>query len=337
MDRVNYIDAIAQSSKEQILTNLLRFRYGDVTAFLDLKQIVSGYSYGGAVGVNVLPDQFGETEIGGSLRYEGRPTLTYSPLNGRAYYANILIPIPPEAIFAVLRAGWPVDLVMGATIQKINRISNGVSIGRYRRPPDKEFWEIVELFEKLFNEGALDFRIVDNQEYQGDADDQKHSNMASSGKSLLWLEDIEVSESTRREIDTLKRLLGLDKNLSEFELVYGQVSQRSNQIVIMTHSIMTILASFAAKIQIPEEHIAEGRAPASIPPMDKSHGLSLKIEWGAAAPQDTYAKTKYLGQWYWIDGKDYSTKRTFSFLSMLFSLSDRGDSAKPPLVTIQAN
>ena len=337
-DRVNYVTAIARSSKEQILTNLVRYRYGDVTAFLDLKQIVSGYTYGGTLGVNVLPDNFSETaEIGGSLRYEGRPTLTYAPLDGRAFFANILTPIPPSAIFSVLRAGWPVDLVLGTTVQKINGVSNGVHIGRYRRPADREFWKIVELIEKLYAEDVLDFRILDYTGSSAGKDQKGSDGPYASGKSLLWLEDTEASEDTRLEIDSLKKLLGLGEELSEFELVYGRIRERSNQIVIMTHSIMTILASFAAQIDIPRQHVEEGRAPANNPGATHSPGISLIIKWGPSAPVDAYAKTQYLGQWYWIDGKDYASKRTFSFLTLLFSLSDRGESAMPPLVTIQAN
>jgi len=338
VDRGSYIDAVAQSGKEQVLNNLLRYRYGDVTAFVDLEQIVSGYSYGGTLGVNMLPDQFADTaEIGGTLKYEGRPTLTYLPLNGRGFYKNIMTPVPPEAVFAVLRAGWPVDLVLGTTVQKINHLSNAIGVGRHRKPPDAQFWEVVELIEKLYNEGVLDFRIDIIPQSQPYADQQQPANDPDTPRTLLWLEDSTASQISRREIAALKSLMGLDPQLSEFEMRYARVSERPNQIVIATRSIMTILASFAAKIKIPEAHIADGRAPDSILSAGNPHGLALNIKWGKAAPDDVYVKTRYQGLWYWIDNTDYPTKRTFSFLNLLFSLSDRSETTRPPLVTIQAN
>ena len=338
IDRGNYIDAIASSSKEQIFNNLLRFRYGDVTAFVDLKQIVSGYTYGGSIGVNVLPDRINESaEVGGSLRYEGRPTLTYVPLTGRDFYANILTPIPPEAIFSVLRAGWPVDLVLGTTVQKINGISAGISIGRHKRPPDPRFWKIVELIEMLYADGILDFRISREQRADKDENGQGQVVNSDTGKSLMWLEETTANAAARNEIDDLKRLLGLDPDISEFELIFGRLPGRADQIVIMTHSIMTILGSFADKAGIPQGHIADGLAPASTPVDEMSHGLPFTIAWGSQAPAYAYVKTRYQDLWFWIANEDFPTKRTFSFLALLFSLSAQGEGAQPPLLTIPAN
>ena len=42
----------------------------------------------------------------------------------------------------------------------------------------------------------------------------------------------------------------------------------------------------------------------------------------------------YKGHWYWIDDNDVASKRTFTFLMILFSLAETGQSSAAPVVTV---
>lgn len=41
--------------------------------------------------------------------------------------------------------------------------------------------------------------------------------------------------------------------------------------------------------------------------------------------------------WFWIDDRDFHSKRTFTFLMILFSLTEKGSGQDLPLVTIPSN
>ena len=51
-DRFDYNEAISRSSKEQMLTNIVRFRYLDFPVFMAVSSVITSYSYEGGVGVS---------------------------------------------------------------------------------------------------------------------------------------------------------------------------------------------------------------------------------------------------------------------------------------------
>src|SRR5438034_664341 len=92
-DRFDYSAAVADSWKSQMLLNLVRIRYGDVGVFLDVGQIVSGYTVESTVSASAAWNIFGisiphptvpNAVVSGGVgaRFTDRPTITYTPLMG---------------------------------------------------------------------------------------------------------------------------------------------------------------------------------------------------------------------------------------------------------------
>jgi len=44
----------------------------------------------------------------------------------------------------------------------------------------------------------------------------------------------------------------------------------------------------------------------------------------------------YRQTWYWIDDKDFASKRLFSFIMFLFTLTDTGEKQGAPIITVPA-
>src|SRR5262247_2128978 len=124
-DRFDYVTAISDSWKSQMLFNLVKLRYGDAPIFLDVSSVITQTGYQATVGVtgswfqHPFSSSAGATAAG---TYGEKPTITYLPISGEKFARTLLTPIPPAAILNFLQAGYPVDLVFRLTVNVINGI-----------------------------------------------------------------------------------------------------------------------------------------------------------------------------------------------------------------------
>jgi hypothetical protein len=173
-DRVDYSNAASDSWKDQMLLNIVRLRYADTPTFLDVSSVISAYTIQGAAqatgSVNVgVPNDTSITPNGtGSLTVQGgyndRPTISYTPLTGKKFAQSLLQPIPPSAIFSLIAAGYPADIVI-LTTDALHRIQlsrafsmriekrgdEQVTIGVFAPRLDPELRRDLDLVKKILN------------------------------------------------------------------------------------------------------------------------------------------------------------------------------------------
>ncbi len=63
----------------------------------------------------------------------------------------------------------------------------------------------------------------------------------------------------------------------------------------------------------------------------------IRVHSGDSRPTDAYVAVRYRDQWFWIDDRDLSSKRVFSFLMLLFSLTEKDTLQAAPIVTVPTN
>jgi hypothetical protein len=87
-DRFDYVAAISESWKQQMLLNLLKVRYSDAPVFLEVSSIIASYTVGASASVKgeYAPPGRGDTMggIGFGANIEERPTITFSPSRVRS-------------------------------------------------------------------------------------------------------------------------------------------------------------------------------------------------------------------------------------------------------------
>jgi hypothetical protein len=142
------------------------------------------------------------------------------------------------------------------------------------------------------------------------------------------------------DVAEVKRLLRLNPEATEILITYGADSQGDWEIALHTRSGYQVLLELAALVAVPPEHVAEHRTYGLGPTMPKdTTGLSelVVIQSDAERPSDSFVQVKYRGHWYWIDDRNFKTKQIFTFLTVLFTLSETGHQIQQPILTIRAN
>jgi hypothetical protein len=328
-DRSDYSTSIGDSWKRQTLLNIVKLRYLDPPIFVDVGQVVAGYSLQTGVSAggtftspNTAQGNFGT--IGGSAIYTDRPTITYVPLTGNKFLRGLMTPLSPESVFFTIQSGWPADGVLFASVASLNGLKNQESSIAGVTPPDPDFLRVLHLLRKIQLSGAVSMRIKQEAQQQQTA--------------LLMFRSKDASAETLEDIHGLRRLLRLDPDAEELRLVFAGASVSNREIAVITRSMMQQMATMASQVEVPPEDVTQGRAtPGWEAVAGNTNAVRLiQIKCSKTKPADAFVTVDYRNHWFWIDDRDLKSKRVFSFMMMLFTLADTGEKESLPLITIPA-
>jgi hypothetical protein len=331
-DRLDYITSVGESWKEQTLLNIVRLRYGDAPSFVDVSSVISGYTFQGQLSAgasissnltNTIPSNL--VTLGGGVTYIDRPTITYTPLSGDKFARSLLRPLPPSEVFELIQAGYPADAVLLITTRAVNGIYNRSGIGARAREADPEFYPILDALRRLQLSGAVSIRL----EKRGS---EEIGRLILSSKRAT-----EVSQ----DLQFVRTSLGVTPDRDgEIAVGFGLLPRGPSEIALLTRSMSEILLEVAVGIEVPPEHVVQGRTAAATRlasaenPRDRP---LIRIQSSASPPPDSYAAVRYRGTWYWISDGDLASKRVFTFLMIFFSLAETGVTPQTPVLTVPAN
>jgi len=322
-DRFDYNTAVANSWKEQTLLNIIKLRYADMPIFVEVASIVAGYTLEGNVRAGATfpwgsPNSF---DVGGGGKFTDRPTITYQPIMGQQFNKSFMTPIPPAAVLFLLQTGWQAELVIPIAVDSVNGLLSRDASGMNTYEGDPEFYEVVKSIGRIQRSNGIGMQVLTTGE--------KETTMFVVRRERL-------SEEAALALADLDRLLGLDSDAREFEVVYRSVQKNSREIAMLTRSMLHIMIEMAGQVDVPEQDITEGRTiPSTARESKPGEGSRLlDIRSSAHAPKTAFVAVRYRDRWFYIDDRDYNSKRSFTFLMLLNSLLETGGREGLPLVTI---
>jgi hypothetical protein len=327
-DRFDYSAAIGDSWKRQTLLNIVRLRYADPPIFVDVGQVVAGYSLETVVSVAGVASSPGAVQgdtasLGAQGRFTDRPTITYTPLTGNRFIENIATPITPPAIFESIESGFPAHAMLLLGVSSINGLRNTEFDIEGGKPADPRFLEVAQLLRAAQQRGMFGVRV--------------RQDPGGGRTMLLTLRHPQATDEQRADAQRVRELLGLDLQATEFELVAGEFSTSPTQIAVRGRSLLRVLQLMSLYVDVPEQDITDGRATQGLPGgATDQPGVGFRVLSSEDEPDDAFVSVHYRGQYFYVSDRDLRAKRALSFVLILFSLADRSEEAAKPLITIPA-
>ncbi len=189
------------------------------------------------------------------------------------------------------------------------------------RAADPEFDRLIDSIKRIQAAGGLGMRI----------------KPVEKKKVVVMFFRKKLEDQILTEVNTVRQILGLHKEAREFHVVYGSFAHHDREIAILTRSILQIMLEQASHIMVPAKDVDEGRVAFQADEDDVGSPVTIRVRNSTSRPNDAYVTVRYRNRWFWIDDRDFTSKRVFSFLMLLFSLTETGDRGGAPIVTIPTN
>jgi len=323
-DRFDYTETVADSWKRQMLLNIVKIRYGDAPIFLDVASIINQYSTEGELNASLgwsFPPNANNQRVGAVGRYYDRPTITYNLLTGEKFARSLMTPVSPSSVMSLVEGGYPIDFVFRILVHSVNGVRNQFGGSARMRQADPEFFTLIEKMRQIQNSGAAAMRV----------------RKVEGRDTLVMMFRQRTDPATEAMGKEVRRMLGLKEEGGEFRVVYGSASSGDDEIALLTRSIIEILSDISSTVEVPAEHVSEKRVNPTMEAAGEGiRGSLIRIYASKEKPADGFVAVPYRDQWFWIDDRDYQSKKLFSFLMFVMTLTETGGKEGAPVVTISA-
>ena len=295
--RAQYNAAIQETDEEQILLNLVRLRYRDTPFFLETGSISAQFKFD----LNASANR--ENAVGalgdlhtyaGSVGYEDRPTMTFSPLSGEDYVKRLMEPISTDTVGLLYYSGWSIDRIFRLLVHHMNGLENAASAAGptpSEAPAFREFAQassllrelqknadLVLVYEATFSPISIPIpraQLTAHDFVEAHAAGLRYREATDGGDELQLVEKgikpylrIRAGALTSGSATELNELLGWDvpkdeRGEAKFELVSGmnvggKDGRSRNSLAIATRSVMGVMFYVSQAVTPPRSHVEKG-------------------------------------------------------------------------------
>ena len=330
LDSFNYNEAIARSSNEQMLLNLVRLRYREVPVFLSVGSVITQYFYLGDISAGA---SFGKPNQGAAhefidakarMLYAERPTITYSPLVGQEFSQQLLTPIPNDLLFSLVQSGWPPEQLLMMGLERLNHLGNlpfSSNPSTASLEGIRKFNHVVKLIIELSRRRSIEMQ-------SGNAD--------TPNARFLVFKQVNDND-TGNLIEELKSILGLDPDQSTFRVTERLLGRRPDEITMRVRSLIAMMGFLSAGVEIPAVHDDEERAEKITLPADAEYQsllFPLKVHSSVERPTVAFVAVRHHSHWYYIKHSDHLSKQDFGLLTYLFQMQAPQAQTLGPMITV---
>lgn len=339
MGRTQYNMVFRETNDEQLLLNIVRFRYLEPPYFLELKSLNTQFLFNPKAQAELdIPHPISswnpDLRLNLEFDYEEKPTISYVPLTGKDFVTRMLSPIGIDTILLILNVPRRVDKTLATTVRQINGVmsvalvatSRNLNVNVIELERSKEFQRALNLMQTLSDQRVMHFGHV------------------KRGKETQAVVQFRRAALDTPEYQELTRLLDIEPGRTEYDLVSGKGNWKPDTIMLNTRSLSNVLEFASIGVQIPEEDAKAGnvlmvRDSDSFTDnfTNRRLGKLIQIRSSKSRPANPAVAVNYRRNWFYIDGADLNSKATYYLIVTLFALMSGVAKGEGPILTLPLN
>ncbi|MFI4916312.1 MAG: hypothetical protein ACIAS6_07400 [Phycisphaerales bacterium JB060] len=350
--RALYNEAIAATSSEQLLLNLVRLRYRDTPVFLEVTSVSTSFTLenslgiNGQAGLNTVADDFAGASAG--ISFAERPTITYLPLQGEQFATRMLTPLRPRVLVLLANSGWAIDRVLLIGVQRLGPLVNAPSASGPTpslAPQYEDFLELVRALRTLQREHELSLTLVSQGPAPGDG--MGHVG----GEDLLGI-TLPASVKDTTEYATVLELLDIDGASTNPDgsltivcslrsgAVGADASGPGGPLPLVTRSLMSSMFFLSHAVAVGEQDEQAGIVTTTRTRDGERFDWNdllvntFRVQTSNERPTGAQTAIRHRGRWFWVDDADLTSKSTMGLMQQLFALQAGDIRGGGPILTL---
>lgn len=156
-DFTDFNTILQGNQSQQMLLNLVRMRYRETPLFMQAGSLTASYesSISADSSASIPSGDPTSIDIGGSYKFSSKPTITYTPIEGKEYVQQFMAEITPQTFAMLVRSGWPISKLGHLLIASVTLESGERVIGRLSAESYPKFQEFIKTLKHAEDQDEL--------------------------------------------------------------------------------------------------------------------------------------------------------------------------------------
>lgn len=326
LDRNRYNDIIHQTTDEQLLTNIVRLRYVESTAFLKLSNVTSSYSLNQSTGsgtsaaLTYFTGKAGPVNswnitrdytLSPTIAYSDTPTITYLPVDDSDFVNELMTPISLQQLHLLFSGGIDEpNTLLRLLVSSVNNIENAsrASSAKFNGLPNyKKYYEFLRYLLPIVEGDHAD---VYPQKINGD-----YELVVNMDKTIRY----------SYGANQVRKLLEISPQTPNLIFV-DNFADTKNVAHIRLRSVYGVMTYMSYGVQIPKEDkcanfVYVHRNPDGTEFDWRPLTSNLFTVYSSdVEPFNAYVKVYTHNHWFYIRKDDLDSKASFTLLTRLITL-----------------
>ena len=130
--------------------------YRESPLFLQAGSVTAAYESRAEISSEATLDTDGTPiTIGGNYQFASKPTVSYTPVEGKAYVQQFMSEISYDSFALLVRAGWPAQTLVSLLVERYTTESGEVLVNDHKSNSYSKFEDLLKKIQSVETQGGL--------------------------------------------------------------------------------------------------------------------------------------------------------------------------------------